>query len=72
MDAMDDPSATSVADGGRGEAPRGLTLAEKAEAVAHLLDDWLADPSGYDERTWPVLKEGIESSRLASRKRFRG
>jgi hypothetical protein len=69
---MNDPRATSIVDGAGGAAPRSLTSAEKAEAVAHLLDDWLADTSGYDEKTWPVLKDGIESSRLSSRKRFRG
>jgi hypothetical protein len=44
---------------------------EKNEAVIRLLDEWLADESGYDEQTWPALKAGIEENRLSSRRRFR-
>lgn len=42
----------------------------KARKLARLLDTWLADDSGYDERTWPRLKKAIEENRLSSRKRF--
>ena len=35
-----------------------------------LLDAWLADDSGYDERVWPHLKKTIEENRLSYRKRF--
>lgn len=42
----------------------------KASALIELLDKWIADTSGYDEETWPALKEGIEASRLSDRKRF--
>jgi hypothetical protein len=35
-----------------------------------LLDSWLADESGYDERVWPRLKKSIEENRLSSRRRF--
>jgi Fic family protein len=35
-----------------------------------LLDTWLADESGYDERVWPQLKKAIEENRLSSWKRF--
>jgi hypothetical protein len=41
-----------------------------AAAIA-LLEEWLADESGYDEATWPTLKEEIEKSRTSTRKRFR-
>jgi hypothetical protein len=43
----------------------------KASSLIRLLDEWLADESGYDEETWPAVKEGIEASRLSGRKRFR-
>lgn len=44
---------------------------ERHAAVIALLDKWLADESGYDENTWPRLKEQIEESRTSTRKRFR-
>ncbi len=69
---MDDLTTTSLAGGTQGKTPQELTPKERADAVAHLLDDWLADTSGYDENAWSVLSKGIESSRLSSRKRLRG
>ena len=54
-------------------APRGESVAsQKArnKAAIALLDKWLADESGYDERVWPRLKKAIEENRLSSRKRF--
>lgn len=39
-------------------------------ALIALLEKWLADDSGYDEKTWPALKKRIEESRLSTRKRF--
>jgi hypothetical protein len=41
------------------------------EAIG-LLDQWLADESGYDERVWPAVKKGLEENRLSDRSRFRG
>jgi hypothetical protein len=55
-------------------APRDDTLAlQKARngAAIALLDRWLADDSGYDERVWPIVKKAIEENRPSSRKRFR-
>lgn len=43
---------------------------ERHAAVIALLDKWLADESGYDENTWPGLKEQIEESRTSTRRRF--
>jgi hypothetical protein len=41
-------------------------------AVRQLLQEWLADDSGYDEETWPLLKGALEANRTApSRKLFR-
>jgi hypothetical protein len=42
----------------------------KARKLTKLLDTWLADESGYDERVWPQLKKAIEENRLSSRKPF--
>lgn len=42
----------------------------KTRQLMKLLDSWLADESGYDERVWPRLKKAIEENRLSSRKRF--
>jgi hypothetical protein len=39
-------------------------------AVIRLLEEWMADESGYDEAVWPVVKAAIEDNRLSSRKRF--
>ena len=52
----------------RGHPVAGQKARNKA-AIA-LLDKWLADESGYDERVWPRLKKAIEENRLSSRKRF--
>jgi hypothetical protein len=42
-------------------------------AAQHLLQEWLADASGYDEETWPLLQERLEAERPApARKLFRG
>jgi hypothetical protein len=42
-----------------------LSNAEKAIA---LLDQWLSDQSGYDEQTWPALKEALDRDRLCDRR----
>jgi hypothetical protein len=44
----------------------------RAKAAIALLDDWLADESGYDERTWPELKVALDRDRLSSRRLFDG
>ncbi len=36
-----------------------------------LLEEWLADESGYDEETWPKLKKALDEDRLSSRRLFR-
>ncbi len=42
----------------------------KNKAAVRLMKEWLKDESGYDEETWPRLKETIETNRLSSRRRF--
>jgi hypothetical protein len=46
----------------------------EAAAVAGLLKSWLTDESGYDEETWPKLKEALdrERRRIGARDLFRG
>ena len=43
-------------------------------AARQLLQKWLADDSGYDEETWPFLKQALEENRVSAgsfRKLFR-
>ena len=48
-------------------------LRKRNAAARHLLEEWLADASGYDEETWPLLQEQLEAERPApARKLFRG
>ena len=42
----------------------------KNAAARRLLQEWLADESGYDEAVWPKVKQLIEENRLSARKRF--
>lgn len=35
-----------------------------------LIEEWIADESGYDEEVWPIVKKGIEENRLSYRRRF--
>lgn len=46
-----------------------LQQQKNLEAVA-LLESWLADESGEDERVWPELKAGLEQHHPSSRKLF--
>ena len=49
----------------------GKTQRQRNADARQLLRDWLADESGYDEETWPRLKQGLETNRLGHRKLFR-
>jgi excisionase family DNA binding protein len=42
----------------------------RAESLLRLLDEWMADESGYDEETWPKLKEALDRDRPSYRKLF--
>ena len=33
------------------------------EGAIRLLNEWMADESGYDEKVWPVLKQDIEEKK---------
>jgi len=45
--------------------------ARRRQAVT-VLTEWLDDESGYDEKVWPGVKQGLEENRLSDRSRFRG
>ena len=40
-------------------------LRKRNAAARQLLQEWLADASGYEEETWPLLKERLEAERTA-------
>lgn len=42
----------------------------KNEVAKRLLQVWLADDSGYDEKAWKIAKKAIEKNKLSNRKRF--
>lgn len=64
------PSDTILASATMDRERREQTRSARNAAVIALLEEWLADETGYDEATWPTLKEGIEQSRTSTRKRF--
>ncbi|MGA9379138.1 MAG: hypothetical protein WBV73_10250 [Phormidium sp.] len=45
---------------------------EQIEKVIQLLDEWMADESGYDEETLPELKVAIDRERdlISARRLF--
>lgn len=48
-----------------------ITMPEfKRREAIQLIDLWLADESGHDEKVWEDIKETIEDNRLSYRKRF--
>ena len=46
--------------------------AERIEKAIQLLDEWMADESGYDEQTWPELKKALDRERdhISARRLF--
>ncbi|MFH1943050.1 MAG: hypothetical protein ABIL68_13185 [bacterium] len=50
------------------EEVKGLQI--KNKNVIRLLDEWLADESGYDEKIWPIVKKDIEENRSSYRELF--
>lgn len=45
---------------------------EQIQRVIELLDEWMLDDSGYDEETWPELKESLDKERnlISARRLF--
>jgi hypothetical protein len=49
----------------------GATLQRaRNQSAINLLNEWLADESGYDEQAWPAARKAIAENALSSRKRF--
>jgi hypothetical protein len=46
------------------------SLQERNQALMLLLQEWSQDESGYEEATWPIVKQLIEENALSNRKRF--
>lgn len=67
LDALDHDGKLAVLD-----FSRRLKKEEKPPNLAaiKLLDEWMADDSGYAEETWPELKEALDRDRLGYRKFF--
>ena len=42
----------------------------KGPACIEILNQWLADESGYDEEIWPKVKNLLEENRLSNRSLF--
>lgn len=42
----------------------------KTKKAIALLDEWMDDDSGYDEKTWPELKQSLDRYRLSNRRLF--
>jgi len=47
-----------------------MTPQESAERMRRLFAEWIADETGYDEETWPQLKNALDEDRLSARPLF--
>jgi excisionase family DNA binding protein len=36
--------------------------AERNQALLRLVEEWMADESGYDERVWPIVEKLLEEN----------
>lgn len=52
------------------ESPEFRGQRARNQSAINLLNEWLADESGYDEQVWPAAKRAIAENALSSRKRF--
>jgi len=43
---------------------------DEGKEFTSVLEEWLADESGYDEETWPELKQALDQDRPSDRKLF--
>jgi hypothetical protein len=57
-------------EGKSAEVPDATLQRARNESAINLLNEWLADESGYDERVWPAARKAIAENALSSRKRF--
>lgn len=44
-------------------ADRAESPTPNPDPVIAMLEEWLADESGYDEEAWPALKEALDRER---------
>lgn len=49
----------------RGTTPdvEGGQETDEGDPVIRMLEEWLADESGYDEEAWPILREALNRER---------
>ena len=52
----------------RSESP--LSTRYRNRAARQYLHAWLADESGYDEETWPLLRQALEEDRAPGQRRL--
>jgi hypothetical protein len=75
LSRLEDPGESSpgavVRRSGRPKPSMEMAVRNRSEAAIALIEEWLADESGYDEETWPKLKDALEKDRPSSRKLFR-
>jgi len=45
---------------------------ERADKLIQVLDEWMADESGYEEETWPKLRAALDRERenISARRLF--
>jgi hypothetical protein len=53
------------------EAKTDDDLRTRNARALELVNEWLADETGYDEKVLPVLKAELEADRLSYRRRFK-
>jgi hypothetical protein len=54
---------------GNGNSEKAHHVYDPAAAI-ELINRWLADESGYDEKTWSTLKKALDEDRISYRKLF--
>jgi hypothetical protein len=64
--------AQTVAGRNQRSLPRASRRGKKTRKLMKLLDTWLADESGYDERVWPTIEKALEENRDSIRRRLSG
>jgi excisionase family DNA binding protein len=50
--------------------PPGTTPTERLDRAINLVEEWMADESGYDEETWPELKAALDRDHPSDRRLF--
>jgi hypothetical protein len=66
MASIVDPKVDTETEAGNSASNR----QSKREACIELLNQWLADESGYDEENWPKVKQAIAENHTSNRSPF--